>query len=328
MARKKKSNNSSNGGKKTSPPKAMAMPLPPRPKLPPNKPRMVGHALVEKVCAITDPFCPSATGSKWPDQSQIRSLPYTMHGRFAYGSDAAGNGGKLVVPSWLYQQAGATAGTAFTYTTWAASLDGSTLTPATVRVVSWGCIIRNTLSPMNASGMVRLRTFNNPFGGNLLNTSAAGYACDQYFDIPVADCHEVVFIGRRFDNTASDFVAPTVTQVNNTVTSYASNGWSALQIGIDGAPVSTAGILDVEVFINFELAFDDGVSFGLIATKPPKMNDTLVQTAINVTNATPTFVKDGVVAAGRLIVGKATTMLATALFGPLAGGATRAMIAD
>lgn len=232
----------------------------------------VTSRIAHKVCAITDPFCPAARGSKWPDDTSKLTLGLPFRARIPFVTDNAGYATVMFLPGFKYQYSigdvtGAGLVATFVNLT---TLGVPTLTPAQYRIVSWGVRLRHMSVPTEASGMVRIRSFPACTASAISVVDPATFNCDFNRDIPLQDCNEVVIIGKRSDTHETyNFVNPVDTNPGTTVASYVSNGWQALCITVVGGPISKP-VLDIEFVYNFEVTFPDSDAMAQLGTKVVK----------------------------------------------------------
>jgi len=260
-------------------PRARGVPrAPAMPKMPGMNSMEVHNAL----CALTDPFCIHANGSRTPDANNIKSLPFTLRNRISLTANSDGNFAELFIPAFTYQIAAATVtavtGATATYTVLTSALTTG-LTPSGARVVSWGIRARNTTAPLTSSGMLRVRGFANGSGTNLASISTTGYNVDFAEDVPLQDCKEVTVIPRVLnDALARSYIPVATTNPTANVADWVSNGWAAVQISLLGGPASAT--VDFELIIHFELAFDDSDTGNLI-TKPSLPDNPALREAVS-----------------------------------------------
>lgn len=204
-------------------------------------------ALVPKVCAAINPFCPEARGAKWHDITSANTTTYqtryiiqvpltagsgqaaltvrpTMNSAYNTGATFAAN----VVTSWSASTADpaySTAGNLFT----------------DYRVVNWGAKWTTTASNNVATGnmIVGESTYNvsaiNTFSLTDLNST------NNAMMYSIRD-GEFAYIGKPIDDRARECIS---------VSSTGTTGWSELILFFNGGPPSTdAGYL--EVIVNYE----------------------------------------------------------------------------
>lgn len=290
-------------GKATNKPKAVAVPA--QRKAINNAPQrsVVMASSVQRVCAITDPFCKAAMGSKWPDASSQRSLALPFHTRSTHNTNATGGWGMMVIPAYTTITAvGTTVGNVLTMA--ANTLAGPTLAASTYRIVSFGVKIRNISAVQTCQGMVRIRGFSAQ-GATALNVvNNASYNCDYYEDIPLFECKEVCVILKRLDNSAEEFVYPSTTQPTANFADWVSNGWGCCMIAVDGGPVSLP-VLDLEFFVHYEICFDDADTMSLATTPSAGSNSFLTDVSSHAVKSAGNIFKKGAEMAERLIAAAA-----------------------
>jgi len=296
----------------------------------------VRMADVHSVCGLTDPFCKHSIGAKISDGGRSRTLAYNFHQRVNLPTNGSGNGALLFPLSYLYQPVcvGTVVGssTSVSYTTFAASnnfFGGATISG--YRITSAGFRFRSIASPLNASGMVFIRNFTTKSPALLGTNDIATYNCDDYLDVALQDCRDVVVVPQRFDAMMSkQLTDPLVTNSNNLLSNYVPPGWSVVQIGVIGGPTSVS-VLDIEMIVNYEIEFSDSDPMQLAATPTPPVNP-IVNDAVNmVSNSVKSIAKTGAESFGKMLAQKATMAIAGLVGGRIGGpSGARAgmMIAD
>lgn len=281
---KKKNNNKSKGPKGQSQPRTLVLALAkPNSGSTKTMKNETSRSALRSVCALVDPFCDHAIGAKYPDQSSAKTLPYRMHYTVTIGTGPGGNAGWLFTPSWLFGAAeGVPTGTVMAYTT-INNNNISGLFPNGFRIVSAGLRLRNLAAPLNASGYVSIRGYAAQLGVSLASVDAANYNSDFYQDIPLQSINlngytDVIF--NRIDEIDSrQFNNPATMQATNTISSWISSGFGAVQIAIVGGPVNNPSCLSVEYVQHMELIFNDSDAMSVATTPPAKPNSQLTQVA-------------------------------------------------
>lgn len=272
---------------------------------------------VEDVCALVDPFCTAALGAKYPDNSPTRTLPYSYHASATYASGADGALALLWHPSYAFQPITPS----FTRVGSAVSVwsNFTAFTPiasvSRYRIVSSGFIVRNILAPLNSSGMLHLRSYALPDGGTYGAVDCLTYNVSSSKDIALQETKEIAAITQhsaRLPQLTTNVVED-VAAIN-----WADNGFTPLTIYVDGAPAST-NCINIEIFINYELIFDDSAGLQQLATPPPPPNVPVVSATSIVTSEVKTVFHDTVRTAARFVASKAAMALSTYLgLGPAA----------
>lgn len=290
-----------------------------------KNPQSVKNA-VSAICSISDPFCIHAYGAKGLSGSSARTLAYQWHSRRTLTTDATGSAAVLYAPGYVAVSFPATvaAGIA-TYTT--SHIDAPSLSATTYRIVSWGLKIRRICAPLSSAGMLRVRGFATTHGSYLETIPTATYNCDVSEDIALQDAKEVCIVGRRIDQTHGFMRMPTDTNQTTQIEYWRAPGWCCYQIAIEGGPVSVA-TLDIEIFINYEVAFEDTSSMGLLTTTAPPPNPVASAAADVVYNAGKGIFSTGLAAASRWIENKAAMAIGSYFGGPAGAMAMRAITVD
>lgn len=300
---------------KTKQPRSVSAPLP---LVRAPRQRMDLQRITHAVCAISDPFCAAANGSKWPDSNATRTLAFQLHGSSSIICDASGNGSTLLVPGFNTFVAKSVTfdGTTATFGA-AGSIAGTGLAPDTYRIVSWGFRFKNITQPLISSGLVRIRAYQQIVGTNLTTINTSLYT-DVFDDIPLQDCKDVMVIGRKLDESFSDFVAPATTHPTGNVVNWVSPGYSAYSISIVGGPATTTAA-SLEFFANYELRFDDADTMQVATTPSPPENQLLKQASSYVTTNAGSIIRSGIKTVEKYIFNTAASYLSKALGNALGG---------
>jgi hypothetical protein len=303
-----------------------------KPRAPKHELAMSGQhsRLLKQICAITDPFCDHALGSKWPDMNTLRSLPYTVRGFQTITLDASGNGCALFCPVWLGGVAtGTVTGTTCGFTGNLGYWPGITgITPGQVRLVSGGLTIANTGAPMTSGGVLVVASVAGGESVNLASIDMGSYLQQEIRSRPFAACINApaacVFrpggtISRQFNNT----IAPQSVSAANTW------DWNSFCVMVQGG-VANGAVVRVEFFLHFELTFPKGDAFNLMLTPAAPNNTFLQQAAADITSSIQTVAVDTAKQVGSNVmkkalktVGKLAISAVAARFGG-AGAATSA----
>jgi hypothetical protein len=200
---------------------------------------------VSAVCAVTNPFCPAAKNSKWPDGTMGNTLTEQFRGIYTPLVNASGAGMTIFSPGAPYGYAGGvlvgTDATIGAYATYRASSMLETY-GNTYRVVSFGVIIRCAASATACGGMVTLGTGTPPPQGTVITMGQQLY--QETTVKAIQPGMELSWISVPGGTGARDFVA------QSTSTGPLLD-WTALYIEVAGAAVSTAP-LSFEWFLNVE----------------------------------------------------------------------------
>lgn len=288
----------------------------------------VPRQFVSQVCGLTDPFCTHANGAKYPDFSSVKTLPYTRRLRSTLTSDANGYANLLIMPQYAslpYNNNSANVYAGNTVTTWANFLPATVIAGVSgYRIVSAGFVVRHIVSPLNSAGMVYIRQYGQQDGAYISPLDTSTYNATSVCNVPVQEAREIAVILQKTAQMPQTMYSPLTD--TGLVANTATRGVGYATVAIAGAPASTP-ILEIEYVINFELVFEDGSDLAQVATPPPPANSMITDAAARVSSTLTPIVADGLSAAGRMFVTKATTALAGYLGGPPASMLARTALA-
>lgn len=242
-------------------------------------------------CAITNPFCPAAKGSKWPDGTSGNTLTQQFRGNIILNSDSNGLCYQQFVAAAPFGRLGCgtiagsppSATTNAAYNTYATTSLMSTYANA-YRVVSAGVVIRCVASAVNASGIVTFGT-----SGVTAVSSTVTLGQNYYQECAVKSIQpgmEYSWISAPLGTTAHEFQGlSTNTNVNN--------DWTALTIEISGAGASLQ-LLNCEWFINVEFTVSSGQSIATLAPPNPPANGIATSVHSKIHNKLGSLIEGGV----------------------------------
>lgn len=151
--------------------------------------------LMERVCALTNPFCPEARGSKIPDDDSAYSIPCTMTSTFEVTTDANGDAAFSMQPALasVFKTSPVTGTTATAWTGAAAMKDYTALLASAdqYRIVSMGVRVYSVLAPTNQSGYCRIMTAPEAFADGVDLDGGLWEAVETY-PVSELDCHVVL----------------------------------------------------------------------------------------------------------------------------------------
>lgn len=250
--------------------------------------------LVSQVCSVMDPFCVHAKNAKYPDLTSALTLPYQQHERFTLSTSATGQISTLFYPSYGYNpyfpQNSFAAGVA-TYGPKLAGINYASV--SSVRLVSFGIIIRSVVAPLSASGVVRVRMFTAPDPSTLATLNVSTYNCDDYMDIPLNVCKETCVVLKRVDETAKFWKTPGEYDAGFTAPTQTKNGFGQVLINIDGGPASLA-VLDIEYILHWEVKMLDSDVLAQIATPSPQFHPAVQSATDKVQSTAKSIFTNGV----------------------------------
>jgi hypothetical protein len=286
--------------------------------------------LSHAVCSVTNPFCPEAHGAKWPDGQFTRSATWDIDGMPVSfpATNASGEYAALYFAGMKAQfnyHVGITTGTI----SYAATNTVAVAAPSNIsryRLTSWGLRLTSELSSMSAAGVVRIRLFSPLTGASLASSSISSTSADESYDIPISR-----LVGRDYHilpkplgldaRTFRDY-----TNETTTMASWVNPGWQVIQVAVQGAPASTAGVITAYLYYHFEVLFTDGDASNAFAHAPPPNNVVVKEVATGVLSRVGNFFEGAAEKVDSLMKSKAVKLLtsgiATAYGGPQAGQAT------
>jgi len=279
---------------------------------------------VPAVCGLTDPFCEHARYARYPDANGTRSLSYPLRKMFTITTGANGTAAYLIAPNFWNNWENPSSGGTFPNVTFgnAYAARGVLSATSSVRLVSWGFRINHVTTPLNASGIVMVRGFAVSTGTQMLNVDVSTMNADVIANIPLQDCGDVAFVGKRSNTTSQFYTSPSSILASGAagITLYNGFGYDLYTIAISGGPAS-AGALSVEVFENWEITIDDADAAAQLMIKPPPSNSVATQAAAIVSSQAETVFLHGVHAASAFLKKQAIKAIGGVLGGPLTASA-------
>lgn len=208
----------------------------------------------EHVHSISNPFSPSARGSKLPDSDSSKSVAISLVQKFTPDTNAGGDFIRIIKPN-LNEAYGATTLIGSSIATISGYLpiaDYAAVTAqfATVRLVSFGVKIYSTLAPTAQSGYFSMIT-NPEFG---VGADALSSFYEETLSYPTSE-QTVQWISKPIGNSYLDYRVFSADQP-----------WDSLMIWGTGLPVSTNNVFTIEVFYNLECQVALGSLSSAIAT--------------------------------------------------------------
>lgn len=244
-----------------------------------------------------------------------------MHIRSTLNTDGNGYGAALIIPSYSYYPINwSTTATSGTYTFTSSRSANGAMSAASVRLISYGIVVRKVVAPLDASGMVRVRGFASKKISDV-SSSVVGstYNCDFSKDIALSNCNEVAVVGRRFDASAKLFVDPANLDTTAFPASNAGVGFGVIVISVDGGPLTSA-VLDIEVFLHWEIMIPDNDSAAILQTASKPQNLLVQKASEAISSSAENVFERGVKAAAdyveRYAVSALTSVSEALLFTP------------
>lgn len=288
---------------------------------------------MDTVIGIVNPFSPQAKGSKYPDESSAKTLPYQRHQRFTVSSSAGGNGGCVLLPNYNYEflvLPASVTSSQITLPTTVAAVSGQ-IDADSYRIVSWGIKISSICAPLTVAGMTHIRGFTAANGLNLVIVDGTTYNASFTTDVATHSVDGLVVIGQVADMDSTMFLQTNADfQAGRTLTAptqaWVRNGWNAVSVMFTGAPASTV-ILAIELVVNYELMFKDDDSLALLTTTSPAFDGHVHNAHKTIRSKMKNVFVKGTEALAKHAVEQAGSALANYL-APGSGRAASAMIRD
>lgn len=281
--------------------------------------------LVSRICGLTDPFCDHAIGAKYPDDSSVRTLPFTYRSLETVVSGAGGADRRYANLQYQFQPwhtANVSSGS--TVTSWNNSVTNTVIPGASMyRIVSAGFILRRIAAPLYASGSIHIRTYGFKHMLNLNGVDLVTYNSSNQLDIPYQDCNELCVVFQHSDEMPQLFYE---TNFDTDITSdEVTHGFFPVSIFAIGVPASTA-IYTIETIIHYELTFEVSSGLAQAATPPPPANHVITGLSNRVSSIMKPIFEHGKSEVGRYLQDKAKGAISKMLFGPVVGTALARLV--
>jgi hypothetical protein len=230
---------------------------------------IVSKALYNQVCALTNPFCPEAKGSRIPDDDSAPSLPVTLKGMWTFDTTTGGDFAIAIQPSIENTVKSATAISGNTITTWGdygSFGDATTVTnnAAKYRIVSFGARVYSTLAPTNKSGWMKVMTSSSDTSNGFV-FSGGFYDEVQALPVAVDDMH---WISKPSGTTWKEYIDMDKTAA-----------YTYLTVLGKGLPQGATSAVVVEVVMNIEALVDFKSLAAAASTPGIPHNPTAMQAA-------------------------------------------------
>lgn len=301
----------------------------PQRKTPTKKKTKIPKQVIDRTCGLVDPFCPHAVGAKYPDDSSYKTLAHTFKYTQNITTTANGDVAYLFWPQYGRQDwTTALSGSGPSITAWnTISTDSGAFSEAdSYRIVSAGFVVRSIVAPLEASGMINIRSWPVENGSNMGVVDTSGYNSTASINVPLRKVDQVTCISQHTSAPPANFY-PIVDGPSQDVTDVPGNGFGPVTIYVSGAPVSQV-VLQVECIVHYELTMKPESNMQQIATRPPPHSSMLTNFANRVTSTIEPFMERGVSAFGNYVVRKATQAVGSYFGGPAIGAGASLMIKD
>lgn len=275
--------------------------------------KSVSHGHVHAICAVTNPFCPAAKGSKWPDGCAGSTLTEQFRGSYTMSSSADGNGIICFAPGAPFgylPSISSTTTTATTNSAWSSYKSGSMLSTYgfDFRIVSFGVIARCVASATQASGLITFGT-----SRPLILSTAYTLGTQLYSNVTVKAIQpglELSWISHNIGSDAHAFL-PLTTNLSNPPAD-----WTALTVELTGVTASIP-VVNFEWFMNVEFnPTPTSAIVSLAKPNPPKIPAAEVATS-KVHASLGSFIEGGIKQVEDAVFNHASEALAAVIDDPL-----------
>lgn len=287
--------------------------------------------LAHGICGVTNPFCKEATGARWPDNSNSKSLTFDVEGAYIeYATDAAGTAGSLYTAAPANMRyACSISGTTATSLTSSSFVGFPTM--ARWRCTSWGLKLSCSLPPLSTQGTVSIRLFSPEKLSTLASYSITAPYADAVYDVPLRRLidHDMFVIPMPLGDRPRIFNPTDTVTVIGSGDSY---GWQVASVAVIGAPVSTAGVLRITAYYHYEFVPPDGDQLYTYAKAPPKQNKLITDGNGDVLSSVGNFIEGTASKVDAVVNSKAAKYIGAIggffLGGPAGSAAGYAMLKD
>jgi hypothetical protein len=254
----------------------------------PKRSHDLAQSHMSSVCALTDPFCPHAVGSVYPDGNGAYSVPFQSRYFVPITTDANGNAAELFDLGWpgyqLYiaSSINATTGVATfaaaitdpNYATFVANFES-------YRVVSAGIRVMTTMPWTTAQGVYVTGLAGSAVGAGVFPVNNPGaYLEGEVFAVRDA---EIFILGRPMDK----FTARTFQAITSSGPAYPI--YLPIFVGINGG-TATSVVGNIEVVINYEFRTLPSSAMNQMSTLTPADRPALTTISNQVATRVPPFV--------------------------------------
>jgi hypothetical protein len=243
---------------------------------------------VHAVCQVTDPFCPAARNSKWPDGTQGNTLTEQLRGNTTLGADGTGKHCGAFAASAPYGYIGSVlAGDVATFSAAYTIYKASSLLNtygSNYRIVSFGLIFRCVASATTAGGIITLGTMSAP---PVSTTFTIGQ--ELFSDVIVKAIQpgmELSWMAQPIGSGARDFIAQSTTIA-------VGSDWTSCIVEISGSP--PGAVINVEWFMNVEFQpLSTARALTAIAKPNPPKSTVAEQATSSIHSKTGSFIEGGI----------------------------------
>ena len=263
-------------------------------------------------CSITDPFCVHARGAQRPDGGPP-TIPYQLRAVLSLRADGVTGATRYTfVPNVLFQYTNAT----LVSPTWTnpgswANIGGATFISANakeIRLTSFGCVVRSSMTATTAKGLVILSTDPAPLA-NGTYTEGSMQATESVVTTLAAG-FEHAWVSKPMGASAHLFRP--IAEFTNNMTNF---DWTSLVVEVAGSDLTSAiPLLTVELVMNVEFTVasgNTGTAISQLQKTPPVPNRVAIAAAEHGTSQRPSFIQGGIDVATKYLEQTARSSLDT-----------------
>lgn len=277
-----------------------------------NWPQAETSLYTRGVCSVANPFCPEAAGARYPDDSFTKSVGWSVPAlQEAISTDVNGNYGRLYFGDALYQTNIATniVGAAVTYNPTTTTMFNIPSGMVRWRITSWGIKVDCIAAPLSLTGMLRVRLFSPMTLSTLASTSLTSNMADACYDVPLHRLLDKSLFIRPAELGITARTFQSSADLTSVLASAKNFGWQVVQLGITGAPASTA-VINCTYYYNYEFVFADGDALTAFAKHPPANNPSVKAGVAGVVERVGHFIEGTAESVDRIFKSKAASLLA------------------
>ena len=274
------------------------------------------HPLTHQVCSWTDPFCPAAKNSKYPDDSGVSTIGWQARCEIDLGvSNTFSKKAHFFQPSLLTYSGNdpSVAPASGVYT--GVSIGGTNLpvgfvttNASAVRLVSYGVVLRSIVPMSACQGYLRISEANSQVAATTYTVGSTDYVKSDL--VPITAGMEVSWIARPKGPAARTFIPLSTANAAN-----ADFGWNMLIVEICGQVTTAVTPITAEIYANYEFiplsAGASANSVDKLATAPKPISPALAHAATKTQSMVSGFVDGGVSTVEKVVQSAASKALSS-----------------
>jgi hypothetical protein len=267
---------------------------------------------VRGVCSITDPFCPAAKNSKWPDGTQGNTMTEQFRGSVVLNSGANSVEALALAAAapFGYVKSASSTSTAVTMAATSTVYKANSMLATygdEYRIVSFGAIIRCIAAASSAGGYVTLGTVGKLNASQVITLGGELY--DEVIIKAIQPGMELSWVSQPRGPTAREFRA----QSTNALPAV---DWTNLIIEVVGVSANTP-VLSVEWYLNVEFTCAPYSVLAASAHNNPPKSAPAESAVSNVHTTLGSFVEGGVRSVEMAVASAANDALNTLIKDPM-----------